>query len=100
MEKSFRTAVLVPLLLLVCFTSPAQCRIMEGVEKENKVNLPKVLCAHRTVPPIIGKVMICCLNTGNCFLKREDCEDDCGPDTKRQSSLDTAARAPPPSRLI
>uniref|UniRef100_A0ACD5UHL7 Uncharacterized protein n=1 Tax=Avena sativa TaxID=4498 RepID=A0ACD5UHL7_AVESA len=87
----FRTPILLSLLLLVCFTSHAQCLIMEDTENENKVNLPYGLCAHRKTSS--GELIYCCLVVYHCYWTADKCKTYCER-SARDTTTDTTRALP------
>ena len=63
-------------------------RIMEGMDRDNKINLPNGLCARKSCAH--SPVCFCCLVTDNCYWTMDDCiESKCGG----PSALDTVTVA-------
>ncbi|CAM0909435.1 unnamed protein product [Alopecurus aequalis] len=92
------TPVMLSVLLLLCFGSHVvQCRTMEGMYSDDKINFPNGLCARSSCDH--AKVCYCCFATGVCYWTMDDCKrTKCGGG--KSTALDAATtRALPTSRV-
>uniref|UniRef100_A0ACD5VMF8 Uncharacterized protein n=1 Tax=Avena sativa TaxID=4498 RepID=A0ACD5VMF8_AVESA len=69
--------VLSVLLLLTCFATHAQCRIMEDVQSV-KINLPAGLCIRGHSCKGLSSCYYCCSIDKQCYPTAEYCNLKCG----------------------
>ncbi|XBI40838.1 hypothetical protein VPH35_125379 [Triticum aestivum] len=74
--NNFHTAVVLSVLLLICFANRGQCRNLEQVmENGSKVHLPYGLCQARTYVDMPD--CYCCLIDNTCHPSSETCIKAC-----------------------
>uniref|UniRef100_A0ACD5TBK3 Uncharacterized protein n=1 Tax=Avena sativa TaxID=4498 RepID=A0ACD5TBK3_AVESA len=86
---------LVLLLLLMCFSIHAHCRVIDN----EKIKLPYGLCAYKKDSPdcksgAYSSFCYCCLVNSICYLTMYSCEEMCN----KPSSSATVTPAHPPLR--